>query len=690
MTRRGSLRVALFSRLAFLAVSSLPAAKRESGDPRDSRPGGRRYALWFSAWALLLPAWLAPAQNAAPAAVTQWRSGLIELDEGWVEHDGDNTAWSRPDFDDRPWKPVDLEDLGPAQPGWRWYRRRVNFGPDQPQVRLLLSGGLGTYELYVNGVRVPGPQLRSSVWVRRPAEAVFPLENDRGEFVIALRTRVPSCYAAWHMPQFTGVTIGLPTAIEYERQGLESQRLSGVPLSICINLLVCLAGLGSIALFVSHREQREYLFLGLYLFLVGISNGLAAEQASGLAPLSANFLIADPLFYAWIAAQIEFTYSFAGRRVGRGWRIYQGLLIVPIVLAILTWAGQFPSERYVLIEAAVTAPVGLVLSVLLFLWYRQGNREAGLLFLPNLAPAVSVGLYDLGTASISLGWGALNFLVEIVRIGPVMLALVDVGTVVFLLSIAVVMFFRFSRVSHEQALAAAELAAAREIQRSLVPDALPALTHCVIETAYLPAREVGGDFYQVLPRDDGSVLVVIGDVSGKGLRAAMTGTLAIGALRTLAAEITEPAQLLSRLNREIVRSSDGGFITCLCARLDVDGEVTIANAGHLPPYRNGAELTVPGGIPLGLFPDAAYPQSGFALSSGDRLTLMSDGVVEAQDAKGTLFGFERTQAISDRSSADIAAAAQQFGQEDDITVVKVTFTPPQSTRNVEFSSHEKT
>ena len=186
------------------------------------------------------------------------------------------------------------------------------------------------------------------------------------------------------------------------------------------------------------------------------------------------------------------------------------------MLAVLTWAGLFPSDTYVLIEAGATAPVGLLLSALLFVWYRQGNREAGWLILPSLAPAVSTALFDLGTASISLGWQSFNFLVEPIQIGPIALQLVDIGTLVFLLSIAVVMFFRFSRVSREQARAAAELAAAREIQRHLVPAVLPSLPNYAIEAAYLPAREVGGDFYQVLPQIDGSLVLVIGDVRARG------------------------------------------------------------------------------------------------------------------------------------------------------------------------------
>jgi hypothetical protein len=397
-------------------------------------------------------------------------------------------------------------------------------------------------------------------------------------------------------------------------------------------------------------------------------------QSSGLVPLSANFLIADPLIYAWVAAQVEFTYSFAGHRVGRAWRIYEISLIAPILLAVLTWVGWFPSGDYVLIEAAVTAPVGLLLSVLLLVWNRRGNREAGWLIVPSLAPAITMALFDLGTASIYLGWRRFNFLVQSVQAGPMAFQIVDLGSLLFLLSIAIVMLFRFSRVSREQARAAAELTAAREIQRRLVPEVLPSIPNCILQAAYFPAQEVGGDFYQVMAQSDGSFMVALGDVSGKGLKAAMTGTLAIGALRSLAADISAPGQLLARLNREILRGQDGGFITCVVVRFDPIGGLTISNAGHLSPYKNGEELTIPGGLPLGLVPDVLYAESRVHVSAGDTLTLLSDGVVEARNQHGELFGFERTQALSCASALEIADAAQQFGQEDDITVLQIRIT----------------
>jgi hypothetical protein len=611
------------------------------------------------------------ADTPAPANITQWRSGLVEINDDWAAHAGDDMAWAARGFDDQKWQTVDLEDMGSATPGWHWFRKHVTVGPDYPEVRLLLAGGVGTYELYVNGQRMEGAAILPPLAVNRPVERVFTLDDDNGDFEIALRTHVTTGYVVYGFPMFRYVTMGRRTVIEYERQALESERLYAVAPSFAINLLVMLAALGALALFASQRTQRDYLFLAIFLLSTAVSNGVWHLQQAGIVPISANFLLADPLIYLLAIAQIEFTLSFARRRVGTGWRIYECVLLLPIMLVPLNWLGHFSQDTYLLVQAGVTAPLALLLPGFLAYWYRRGNREAGLLILPSLVPTVMGAAYDLGLVASDLGWKGLDVLTDPIQIGVFPVQTDDVGSIVFLGAIGVVMFFRFTRVSREQARAAAELGAAREIQQRLVPAALPELAGFHVEAAYLPAQEVGGDFYLVLQQPDGYALIVVGDVSGKGLKAAMTGALAIGALRTLAAENLGPAALMKRLNRQMMAAQESGFITCLCLRVSRDGAVTLANAGHLSPYRNGFEIEVDSGLPLGLAADVEYGETVIELEVGDRLTLLSDGVVEAMNAQHELFGFERTREISGQSASEIAGAAQAFGQEDDITVVTV-------------------
>ena len=615
-----------------------------------------------------------PSPADASVQPLHWRSGLSEISGDWLEHDGDNLDWAHRDLDEAGWKPIDdIEDMGPAKAGWKWFRKRVVMGPDHPDVRLLIEGGDGTYEFYVNGQRIAGAEFRSAFGVSRPTERVFALSDDSGDFSLAVRTHTPPNYAAYRLPLFLSVTLGGPTAIEYERQALESQRMYGALPTIAINLLLVVAGLVALALFAAQRSHRDYLFLGLFLILTGLSNGMSLCQGTGVVPNAANFLFADPLIYLFSIAQIEFTFSFAGRRIGRGWRMYEAFLLAPLGLVALAWFGHFSLNLYILIEAAITLPVALALPVLLFTWWRRGNREAALLVLPTMLPAATGILQNLGSASIFFGWRRFDFLTYPVPIGPILVQSVDIGTLLFLIAIGVVMFLRFTRVSREQARSAAELEAAREIQQQLVPASLPPVAGWRIEAAYLPAQEVGGDFYQVLEQADGTTFIALGDVSGKGLKAAMTGALAIGALRTLAAEGLRPAELLRRLNRQMLAAQNGGFVTCVAARISSAGELTVANAGHLEPYRNGLEVACQPGLPLGIHADAEYLEQTVKMEAGDRLTLMSDGVVEARNAQGDLLGFDRTRAMSLRPAAEIAKAAESFGQEDDITVLTLEY-----------------
>jgi hypothetical protein len=353
--------------------------------------------------------------------------------------------------------------------------------------------------------------------------------------------------------------------------------------------------------------------------------------------------------------------------------VYEWLLPTPLLLFAVMLIGNVSGNPYALVEAAMILPAALLLPVLLLIWYRRGNREAGWLILPSLLPVATAALFDVGFVAIYAGWDRLKFLDDPILVGPVALWLSDVGDFLFVLAIAVVMFFRFTRVSREQARTAAELEAARTIQRRLVPARVPQVAGYTLEAAYYPAQEVGGDFYQVLESGGGAPMVVVGDVSGKGLKAAMTSTLALGALQALAKENLGPAAVLTRLNRQLAETRDEGFITCVCARLSPNGQVTVANAGHLPPYHDGREIQLDPSLPLGIASDAEYAETTLTLALGDTLTFLSDGVVEARNASGELFGFERTAAISTQAAESIARAASTFGQEDDITVLTLQY-----------------
>jgi serine phosphatase RsbU (regulator of sigma subunit) len=148
----------------------------------------------------------------------------------------------------------------------------------------------------------------------------------------------------------------------------------------------------------------------------------------------------------------------------------------------------------------------------------------------------------------------------------------------------------------------------------------------------------------------------------------------VGLWKEITANVSLPAEILLRLNRQLEGSVKGGFVTCLCTRLASDGRLTMANAGHLAPYLNGMELKTNHGLPLGITLQSDYEESNHVLSPDGMLVFVSDGVVEARDKRRSLFGFERLQqTLSEHLKADaIARCAQQFGQEDDITVITIS------------------
>ena len=151
----------------------------------------------------------------------------------------------------------------------------------------------------------------------------------------------------------------------------------------------------------------------------------------------------------------------------------------------------------------------------------------------------------------------------------------------------------------------------------------------------------------------------------------------LGTLRPLAEFNSSPAAVLNGLNRRLVGRLQGGFATTVVFRLAPSGDCTLANAGHLPPFLNSSEMSLEPSLPLGIDPNSDYIDRNILLHDEDRLTLYTDGVLEATNAERELYGFERVTALlADRpDAATIAATARTFGQEDDITVLTITRLP---------------
>ncbi|MFZ0392423.1 MAG: PP2C family protein-serine/threonine phosphatase [Terracidiphilus sp.] len=613
---------------------------------------------------------------AAAAAFSQsadlqaWPNGFLSPSGGWRTQAGDNPSWAQPGVDDARWPAITLGNEDANSAGWRWYRLSVDLPPQPDPLALLITGGDGTFEVYVNGRRLPGPALRSSLLITYPKARIMPI-GATGRTEIALRTFVPSPTMFLADRGAFRVLLGTPSAIENAKRAEQSDRLGRVVTGFGVHLLLFLAAAAFFLLFWYQRDRREYLYLGLNLLLVAVGTIAFELATAGAVPFSLNWFVAVPTVYFSTIAQIEFTFSFIDRRVARPWRIYEMVLLIPPAFLVLpAWFGLISRGLFNVDEILMIVPAAILLPLMLLAWYRRGNREAGWLILPSLLPMLSIALSDVGIIGAYLGWPRIAALGDPIPLGILSIESSDICDLLFLLAIGIVMFFRFTRVSRQQARAAAELEAAQRVQSLLLHSAQNAASSLRIHAVYRPAEEVGGDFFHTA-QIAGVARVVVGDVSGKGLGAAMLVSAVIGALDTM--HDADPVAVLRALNQLLLVRQQGGFATCLCASVSPDGLIAFANAGHLAPYCNGEELPLESGLPLGVTGRAEYSQTAWRLSAGNTLTFLSDGVVEAQSATGELFGFDRTARISMQSAEQIAAAAQAHGQQDDITVLTLTF-----------------
>jgi serine phosphatase RsbU (regulator of sigma subunit) len=232
-----------------------------------------------------------------------------------------------------------------------------------------------------------------------------------------------------------------------------------------------------------------------------------------------------------------------------------------------------------------------------------------------------------------------------------------------------------------------ELRLARIIQQTLLPKKKPEIPGWQVEAFYRPAREVGGDFYDFMELPDGRLGLVVGDVTDKGVPAAMVMATTRTLLRAAAMRMNgSPGEVLERANDVLYPDIPPNmFVTCLYAILDPEsGVLHYANAGHDLPYRRheqGASELRATGMPLGLMPGMSYEEKEVELTPGDSVLFYSDGLVEAHDPEREMFGFPRLQGLVGAHAGDGAALVDfllgelerftgpGWEQEDDITLV---------------------
>ena len=592
---------------------------------------------------------------------------LFPVEGPWKGHAGDDPRWAAPDFDDSSWSAAMPPMKGT---GFSWYRSTLRIPQElSTPVFLWFPAPNGSFEVYANGrlilqYGIPGR------WYTRRDGAIVPVQipdaAPGAAIPIAVRFITSAAVgSAWPSP-----LLGSKEAVEYAFA--KEQKVDRRQVSWLFQALLCLLfAAGSFGLWWRERDQSIYFW-----FAVAMTNiGLWDLGHFAMFCLGASFIWQFPGEILVYAEQAAWLFLFRGDSHFPGWKGI-GFLCATIAWNIFMAIGRESG----LTEAPVYLAEALYMSVIIFLVARIVWRDfhvtrwsgKALLFSSWLLYELSWVIWDIEGALVAFGARGRaegNAGTGLMLLNdPLYLDLAMVGTLLNCIVIGGILLNRFTRVAKERQAMASELEAARVVQRLLLPEAVP---HGKFQTnaVYAPARQVGGDFYQIVERPSGSLLVLAGDVSGKGLEAAMVASVAVGAFRH--AQSDSPAELLEGLNRALTGHGRSGFVTCCCARFDADGRVTFANAGNPAPYIGGVEAVLESGLPLGVAAECSYIETSAMVGCGEQVTFVSDGVVEAASANGELFGFDRTREISGQTAAEIADAAKAWGQNDDITVVTV-------------------
>jgi hypothetical protein len=644
-----------------------------------------------------------PVDKTPAVAISSVKLGdsAAELGGLWKFHVGDDPSWARPDFNDSTWGTMDLTppagsadaSLGTSGyiPGWTangyadhsgyaWYRLRVNVeGANRALALKMPDSADDAYQVYINGILVGEfgkfGEHHVTAFSTQPREFHLPKGVRNGPLTIAIRMWMDSATpfnspdaGGMHGPPVLGYATVIATQTRLDWDEIDHEVGSG----FLEMLILVMAFLMAAALFWLDREEKSYLWLAAVCTVTLIGNTVIllvnyttwVGQTSGLILTD---VISTPLRIGmWV---LFWGYWFHLRRLGKlhkyVWPLVallglgNAMLRPPLYGKVIpVHAASFLLPTLLVIKLGL----GVLLFIVAYYGFKRQRAEGWMAACAMLLAAIANYQHELRLVHVKTTTFVFGFMISL-------------GTVSTILSLLIITVMLLRRFVHSQRLKEQwklEIQQARQIQQLLIPTTLPQIKGFNIESEYRPAREVGGDFFQILPGDvAGTALIVVGDVTGKGLQAGMLVALIVGSIRSASQHSSDPAQILSLMNEELC-DREHASATCMILQVGLEGDIRLACAGQIPPYLNGVEIEIEGALPLGTICGMDYPIVSFRLLDGDSLILMSDGIVEAQDSQGRLFGFERVTEMLKQSftAAEIAKAAQNFGQEDDMLVLR--------------------
>jgi hypothetical protein len=575
--------------------------------------------------------------------------------------------------------------------GWAWYRLQIVVRVE-PAQQLALEGPFwadDSYQVFGNGKllgdfgRFRGPGETPVGYQNHPATfllppAVVPQSGSTGMVAVTVAFRVWMGPAGFlHNPEPGGLhyapELGGAEAVNAQDKLYWHELILGNSFASFEGLALLLLGIVAASLILFDRTDTVYLWVAGALWLAALFDVFG--YVAGLTE--------------WVSSRVFFF-------------IFQSVYL-PLHMGawVMVWWVWFRLRRPAWLPGAIAA---LTLTYMLFEALAEDvlpwapSHLAGVAFAPVIVRLLFMALliFIVGKGirmDGPTGWlvlpaivplAALQFETEFIQVGlpsvwhPYGVSIFTDYLANFFLAgaVSLLLLRRLLLSVRRQRQMALDVKQAQEVQQVILPESRVTLPGLTVESEYLPAREVGGDFFQIIPhKSDGSLLIVAGDVTGKGLKAGMLVALLVGAIRSTSDWSNDPMVILKALNQRLVGRNDAQA-TCLALRIAADGKATLANAGHMAPYLNVEPISMEGALPLGMIECAEFSLMHFQLKPDDRLMLMSDGIAEATDADGHLFGFERVHELlqSATTAAAIANAAQSFGQEDDISVISVTRT----------------
>jgi hypothetical protein len=625
--------------------------------------------------------------------------GAVPLDGEWQFHPGDDLRWAAPAYDDSEWERIKADktwgaQTHPSYTGFAWYRRHLDIPPSplaNAKLAILMPPVEDAYELFWNGARIghQGNPPPHAVWYLEQRQSFALPFPEKGVTDGVLAIRVWTAELVSYSPETTGGLtappfLGNPVSIAQRVEAADFAVIRKSFYRRIINILFAIIGVVALLTWTRNRENWLFLWFGLWSLARGTTFLTRLPSISYSWPypvlhcaLQVGYSIVDCTLMLILLYLFQLHDDSRLRRwTSLAIAFNLGASSIDGLLALF-WAHAGRTAQWA--DALLAAIIGISRMYVFVLVYQGIKRKLD----PDvkLVAVVCFFHYLLGILRIETFQGIRFthwkvgpwFDLTGFQIAGARINTREVFDTLLLLTLTYALVRYAVRDHEKQTEIENEMKSAREVQRVMIPEAIPQVPGYAIHGAYHPAQEVGGDFFQIISLDNAATLVILGDVSGKGLKAAMNVALIIGTVRTLAEFESDPRDILAGLNRRLVGRMQGGFTTAILLKLDRFGHCTLANAGHLPPFLNANELTLNESLPLGIVAEAEFGDQDLMLRKGDCLTLYTDGVPEARGKKGELYGFDRTRVLLSNSfsAESIAQAARDFGQEDDITVLTI-------------------